>query len=277
MIKRYHEAPLCIFDEVQKITDGDYALVHLFEKNEAYLNKFKKAVADGRDVILDNSIFELGEAFDGETFAYWVRQLKPTWYIVPDCWKDGAKTVEMFNDFVEKYPILPGKRVGVAQGKTIEEVIECYQQIKDRCDMIAFNLDFSSIFYNSFLPNCTLEYKASLVPYCVAMSIGRHSVLCSLQLLGVIDETKSHHLLGCGVPQEVQWYDKNWTWIRSIDTCNPVMAGMHGRHYDPVSGISWKSDAKMCDQMNCFVNWRDRSYIIENINIMKDWCTLWKE
>ena len=59
MIKRYHEAPKCIFNKVQEHTDGDYALVHLFESDPEYLEMFKKALADGRDVILDNSTFEL--------------------------------------------------------------------------------------------------------------------------------------------------------------------------------------------------------------------------
>ena len=28
MIRRFHEAPKCLFNEVQKVTDGDYALVN---------------------------------------------------------------------------------------------------------------------------------------------------------------------------------------------------------------------------------------------------------
>ena len=43
MIKTAHEAPKSIFSEMQKITDIDYALVHLFEEDEEYFNKFKKA------------------------------------------------------------------------------------------------------------------------------------------------------------------------------------------------------------------------------------------
>ncbi len=46
MIKTAHEAPKSIFSEMQKITDIDYALVHLFEEDEEYFNKFKKAVED---------------------------------------------------------------------------------------------------------------------------------------------------------------------------------------------------------------------------------------
>ena len=57
MIKIAHEAPLDIFDEVQRITDYDYALVHLLEENGRYRDTFERAVKQGREVILDNSIF----------------------------------------------------------------------------------------------------------------------------------------------------------------------------------------------------------------------------
>ena len=57
MIKIAHESPKSIFNLVQKYTDYDYALVHLFEEDKEYLQYFKDAVAKGREVILDNSIF----------------------------------------------------------------------------------------------------------------------------------------------------------------------------------------------------------------------------
>ena len=71
MIKIAHESPISIFPQVQSWTDYDYALVHLFEESPEYLELFKKALAGGREVILDNSIFELGSAFDMEKFADW--------------------------------------------------------------------------------------------------------------------------------------------------------------------------------------------------------------
>ena len=58
MIKIAHEAPLDIFDEVQRLTDYDYALVHLLEENGRYRDTFERAVKQGREVILDNSIFD---------------------------------------------------------------------------------------------------------------------------------------------------------------------------------------------------------------------------
>ena len=264
-MKRYHESPIQIFKAVQECTDGDYALVHLFEDNLPYYNMFKDAVEQGRDVILDNSIFELGTAFNSDRFAYWVQQLKPTWYIVPDCWKSCDSTIEMFNDFIKKYPALPGKRIGVAQGNTIEEVTKCYQALEPSCDMIAFNLDFAS---ESLLPVLG-------VPYCLRMSLGRRRVLGELYARGVINEAKPHHLLGCGVPQEVIWYPKAWEWLRSIDTCNPVIHGMEIIYYSvALPGLTFKTADKMCTRMHASVSDRAWHVIKTNIDAFRDYCLL---
>ena len=94
MIKRFHEAPMSIFTEVQAVTDGDYCLVHLLPKNRLYRCKFKEAIERGREVILDNSVFELGTHFDMGEFAYWVNEMKPTYYILPDVLNDGKATIQ---------------------------------------------------------------------------------------------------------------------------------------------------------------------------------------
>ena len=52
MIKIAHESPKSIFDDVQKVTDYDYALVHLLEEDEQYLKHFQQAIKKGREVIL---------------------------------------------------------------------------------------------------------------------------------------------------------------------------------------------------------------------------------
>ena len=47
-MKIFHEAPLSVFEDVQRMTDGDYALVHLLEKNPEYAQKFMEAKFSGR-------------------------------------------------------------------------------------------------------------------------------------------------------------------------------------------------------------------------------------
>ena len=52
MIKIAHEAPIDLFDEVQRLTDYDYALVHLLEENSRYRDTFEHAVKKGRETYL---------------------------------------------------------------------------------------------------------------------------------------------------------------------------------------------------------------------------------
>lgn len=82
-IRIAHETPLCLMPMVQNFTDYDYALVHLFEDKDEHFSKkyyqfFEEALKNGREVILDNSLFELEQAFDLERFFEWVYKLQPT-------------------------------------------------------------------------------------------------------------------------------------------------------------------------------------------------------
>ena len=61
-----HEVPISILQESRKFNDYDYALVHLFETEPEYYDYFVDSLKQGRKVILDNSIFELGTAFDSK-------------------------------------------------------------------------------------------------------------------------------------------------------------------------------------------------------------------
>ena len=63
MIKIAHESPKSIFNQVQNVTDYDYALVHLFEEDPEYLQQFKEAKEKGREIILDNSFIIFRQCF----------------------------------------------------------------------------------------------------------------------------------------------------------------------------------------------------------------------
>ena len=97
--------------------------MHLLEENEAYKEAFTKACKE-REVILDNSIFELGEAFDMKKFFEWSNKLEPTWYIIPDALEDSKRTI--FNAYIWNQfhrPTAKGKSIAVVQGKTYEEIV----------------------------------------------------------------------------------------------------------------------------------------------------------
>lgn len=261
MIKRFHEAPKCIFHEVQKVTDGDYALVNLFAEDLEYYQLFVDALAAGREVILDNGVFELGSAWDAEEFAGWVRKLQPTYYIVPDVLEDATGTVQSFFNFIERFPQLPGKRIGVAQGKSYEDMVDCYKAIEPYCDMVAMSFDFSW-FQDPCCPRST---------YLQAM-IGRQAMIATLLEDHVINTSKPHHLLGVMLPQEVRLYAQpKYDWIYSIDTSNPVVHGLKGIRYTDL-GLRSKESQKLYTMINAEVSSKQLEDILFNIDQFKEYC-----
>lgn len=255
MIKIAHESPKGIFKEVQNLTNYDYALVHLFEEDEEYLKLFKEAIRKGREVILDNSIFELEEAFDAERFAYWVNEIRPTWYIVPDALEDTKRTMNQMAAWNMKYSDLPGKKIGVVQGKSYDQIVACYEYMDKLADvdMIAISFDYS--YYTESVPHPN-KY--------VSWMLGRVKLLGDLLRDGIINEDKPHHLLGVGIPQEGLFY-RNYDWIYSMDTSNPVVHGIKGIEYGE-EGLWSKESQKLFEMINEPIENIDVNLVKYNIN-----------
>lgn len=235
-----HESPLEIFDLVQEQTDYDYALVHLFETNETYLNKFKEAVAKGRHVILDNSLFELETPFDPVRFAYWINELKPTEYIIPDALEDSYTTINNLNEWLDLHKDnVEGKTIGVVQGNSYDDLVWCYKELEPKVDKVAISFDYSWM----------LPVKAETSPLrCMLYMIGRQELIKQLVADGVINEDKPHHLLGCFLPQEFKAY-KDYKWIDTIDTSNPVVHGINNIRYND-NGLDNKVKTKLIEYMD---------------------------
>tara|TARA_R110002072_G_scaffold246308_1_gene405568 strand:- start:1687 stop:2490 length:804 start_codon:yes stop_codon:yes gene_type:complete len=264
MIKVAHESPKDIFNEVQSLTDYDYALVHLFEEDPIYLDQFKKAIAKGREVILDNSIFELEEAFDAVKFDKWVNEIKPTWYIVPDALEQSQKTVDQMEDWNNKGLGYKGSgKIGVVQGKTYDEIVDCYNYMNKEADvdMIAISFDYS--YYTKSCPHAN-KY--------VSWMLGRVKLLGDLLRDGVINKDKPHHLLGCGLPQEFSFYKhSDYDWIYSLDTSNPVVHGIKGISYGS-DGLWSKERQKLHELINSEISIDQLNTIKNNIQKFK-WFT----
>jgi hypothetical protein len=263
MIKIAHESPKSIFDEVQYLTDYDYALVHLFEDDPIYLEQFKKAIASGREVILDNSIFELEEAFDAHKFAYWVKEIRPTWYIIPDALEDAHKTMQQAANWTKNHSDVPGKSIGVVQGKNYKQIRECYKAMDEiaNVDMIAISFDYS--YYTDSFPHDN-KY--------VSWMLGRVKLLGDLLKDGVINKDKPHHLLGCGLPQEFSFYKhSDYDWIYSLDTSNPVVHGIKGITYG-TDGLWSKERQKLHELINSELTIEQLDTIKNNIQKFK-WFT----
>jgi len=241
MIKIAHEAPLCIMPRVRELTDYCYALVHLFEENQEYYDFFVESKKLERTVLLDNSIFELGVSFDQKKFAEWVEKLQPDEYIVPDSLENAEETMSNFSNWLSTYKKMPGKTIGVVQGKTYKELNECYKFMSAHADKIAISFDYSYYLTTSLGNN---KYQQ----YCN----GRYKLINDLIDDDTINHKKPHHLLGCSVPAEFGYYGSypnTYKFIKSLDTSNPVITGMHNIKYSSL-GVKDKLEAKMVDFFN---------------------------
>jgi hypothetical protein len=256
MIKIAHEAPIDIFEEVQSKTDYDYALVHLLEQNGRYRDTFERAVKKGREIILDNSIFELEEAFEADRFALWIERLKPSWYIIPDALEDAERTCTQAELWRINHRNVPGKQIGVVQGKTYKEIVECYNFLdKDMdVDMIAISFDYS--YYTKSVPHPN-KY--------VSWMLGRVKLLGDLVKDGIINKDKPHHLLGCGLPQEFSFYKHaDYNFIYSLDTSNPVVHGIKGIPYGE-GGLWSKESQKLHELIDYPLDKLNINLILDNI------------
>jgi hypothetical protein len=247
-IKISHEVPLCLLKESLKFNNYDYCLPHLLDQYEEYKNFFIKSKESGRYIIMDNSLHELGVAYDTKRLLYWINELKPNEFIVPDVWEDKTQSVVNAKSWIGVELPKEVTKVAVVQAQNLYEAIICYQTYKDLgYKKIAFS--YGASYYNDLCPHPNKD---------LGKAIGRVKVISKLFDLNVINKTDRIHLLGCAVPQEFGWY-KGMSFIESIDTSNPVMAALDSVFYT-ASGLYTKPEANMNDFFNI-----DRTKINENL------------
>lgn len=244
-IKISHESPLCLLNKSLSYNDYDYALVHLFDVYPEYLEFYKTSLKNGRTVYLDNSVFELGESYSDDVFIKYLEEFNDInednfYYVVPDVINNSEATVQKFKEFRAKYS--RGKTIGVVQGSTYDEVIDCFEFMKEHADIvgIGFNLSYFGD---------TLEDKYQ----------GRIDLIKELEFLGYLDDVKIH-LLGCSYPQEFKNY-KDVSSIVSLDTSSPVLHGMFGIVYNEDGSLYTKNNTKMADVMD----WVPQDNFLESI------------
>jgi hypothetical protein len=261
-----HETPISFLAQSRSYNDYDYALVHLFETHPEYYNFFKSSLLQGREVLLDNSIFELKESFNPEKYAEYVRELKPTYFIVPDVLEDATATMESYTSFRSKYMDLPGMWIGAIQGKAYDEIAECYAYMSAFADYIAISFDFS--WYQQIGKSQSFDPQLQKLE---RMCDGRQKLIRMLIADGLWNHNKPHHLLGNSLPQEMLHY-RDLPSIRSVDTSNPVIAGIHNIRYIKNYGMRLKPSVMLADLIDHEVTGEEADDILYNVAEYKKLC-----
>ena len=233
-MKISHEVPLCLLEQSLQFNDYQYCLPHLMDQYEEYRNFFMRSKANGRHIMMDNSLHELGVPYSEDRLFYWLDELQPDEFFVPDYWEDQTQSVvsaKRWIQYQERYP--DTTFIAVVQAKALYEAIICYQIYKDLgYKKIAFS--YGASYYNEVHPH---ENKA------IGKALGRIDTINKMHNINVIHDNDRIHLLGCSVPQEFG-YHKDSSYIESIDTSNPVMAAIQGLKYDAL-GLEVKPTANM--------------------------------
>ena len=252
-IKISHEVPRCLLTASPEFNDYDYCLPHLLDQDEEYKQYFIDARDKGRYVIMDNSLHELGKAYDYDRLLHWVGELKPNEFIVPDVWMNCAQTAAQAKYWRQyKYP-KKTKITAVIQGEDKNQAYLCASLLANLgYDKLC--VSYGATWYNDFFPHFNKD---------MGKALGRVRFVQGLLNLGQFKDTK-FHLLGCSVPQEFGWYD-NHPQIDSIDTSNPVMSGLDGIEYKE-NGLCFKPEANMNNYFD--VKFEDANYgsILYNVN-----------
>jgi len=251
-----HESPISLLDQSLQYNDYCYALVHLFDQYPEYYNFFKNAKdIHDKKVYLDNSIFELGTSFEPKQYSKWIEQLEPNIYIVPDTLEDSNSTIKQYHDFIQEFSGLPGKRMGVVQGKTYDELVRCYSFMSEYSDMVAISFDYS-YYLSTGIGNTKLER------YCN----GRKKFIQDLINENRWNWDKPVHLLGCSLAREFSYYcDNNIHNIKTCDTSNPVVAAMFNLKYNDTWGLDEKPSQKLADMLEA--NLDDTQLEVLNYNL----------
>jgi hypothetical protein len=257
-MKISHETPLCLLEDSKNFNDYDYALVHLLDTNSEYAEFFLKSKEEGRHIILDNSLHELGESYGDEGLLHWVEKLKPQEFIIPDVWEDMEASVKNAKKWANIELPEGVEKVAVVQAKTLHEAFECTKIYKELgYKKIAYS--YGASYYNDI---CTHPNKD------LGKALGRIFVISTLYNMKALTSEDRVHLLGCSVPQEFGWY-KGIECIESIDTSNPIMAALEGTLYTD-AGLTSKPKANMNDHFDMMFDELDYDLILRNVYKFRD-------
>ena len=141
------------------------------------------------------------------------------------------------------YDDLPGMRIGTIQGRTYNEIVDCYKFMSDNANMIAISFDMSYYQFTG-LGNTKLELQSN----------GRISLIDDLIHDGIWNHNKPHHLLGCSLAREFSNYSHRGIGnIYSVDTSNPVVCGIKGYAYNGEFGLEIKPSQKLVEMIDAEV------------------------
>jgi hypothetical protein len=232
-VKISHEVPFCLLEKSREFNDYDYCLPHLMDESEEYRNFFYESKKMGRYIVMDNSLHELGTAYNTERLMHWIEEIKPNEFIVPDVWEDYAASIRNAKQWAKVQLPEGVTKVAVVQAKSTYTAGLCVQAYRDfGYKKIAFS--YGAEYYHELCPHPNKD---------LGKAVGRYMVISQLYNTKTLLPNDRVHLLGTASPIEFGMY-KNMPFVESIDTSNPIMAAIEGGVYSNM-GLGSKPTANM--------------------------------
>jgi len=256
-VKISHEVPFCLLEQSREFNDYDYCLPHLMDENEEYRNFFYESKKMGRYIVMDNSLHELGEAYNTNRLLHWVNEIKPNEFIVPDVWEDYTASVVNARQWASVELPEGVEKVAVVQAKDLHEATLCTRTYKDLgYKKIAYS--YGASYYNELCPHPNKD---------LGKAIGRFMAISTLYKNKTLTDFDRVHLLGTASPIEFGMYN-NFKFIESIDTSNPIMAAIGEVPYTRMGMVS-KPVANMNKYQDISLDFVNEDLVEYNVEMFK--------
>lgn len=220
------EAPLSWMPRVSKHIDFEYALAHRLNENE-YFDFFAQKAREGKTIYLDNSAFELGEAFSADdllelyedliTFATYPHEV---FVIAPDVLGHREKNHEKIMEFFKIANATAGPDIipqifATIQGSTLKDRIHSYKKLSDEG------------ISNFTIPGGWVKGKDG--------KMHREPEDARLKLVSMIPwkPYDRAHLLGCMDVTKLPFYQE-YTNVISVDSSFPIAMALEGNELTPM-------------------------------------------
>jgi len=219
-------APTAMIPALCPMGQIELCFAHLMKVNcSPYKSYYSRARSNGRFVILDNGIMEVGRAEGADVLLGLAAELRPNLVTPPEILHEGGSTLRLTREFVERFEqagLFPATQIlGVAHGANLRSWQRCFEELVG------------------------LPYVARIgIPYDLAFDVrstapagaNRLAVLATrrIEICEWIADTHRDiavHLFGLAHPSELAGHSRH-EFVKSIDTSLPIMAAAEGIRYE---------------------------------------------
>lgn len=254
-------APISMMHNLCPMGDIELCFTHLLKANNTeYKQYYLNAKSNGRFVILDNGIMEIGYSMNANDLLSVSSELRPDLVTPPEVLNDSHSTLKMTYEFVEdfnKSGLYPQTKIlGVAHGANLKDWCSSFQELLQIPQIVRIGLPYDIPFdvYTSTEGNDNRLMNLVL----------RRIELCDW--ISKYHPKAQIHLFGLAHPSELSIQLKH-SFIKSIDTSLPVMAAINNIKYKENEYGPYE---KRVLEINLPYESNDVQLAIHNISIVKN-------